>query len=542
MKRLACVLAAAALLPLAAGASAQPPRVGYGQAPVHLQATQLDEAFEVRDFAVARLAATGRTVLRDEVVVSIGFSKGPTASMGSMPDITGDGRDDVLEIDFAPRRYVAREGRTGRVLWTLPAERLYGAAYARLGSPARPALVAESWSVDDTGRATTGVVALDAGTGRQLWAYTQDGLVADGVVGYADAGLTFVGGIVRRPDGVDDVLLETGGELWDGFTNGAVTVPVTVDGTTGQAGTPGAPLVAEEVAWASPVGDVDGDRYPDYALAAGGSVVGQVSVRSGATHTEIWQTLLTDPNGSRVYAMELPGRGVLVVQDALDGATTTLHDGATGDALWSVGSAVVQQLGRVDGDRVPDLLAFDGSGFGAIGFRAVSGATGKGLWSTTVHPVQGGGDSGYSGWSAGPGGDLDGDGVQDAFVSAESGGRHPQRSQVVVSGRTGRQHTYRTLLGQPLFAPLRGHRDALVDLDAYDGRTNVTATDLRGRAWSRAVPCPGCTGLWFLDHGALTRRGAVDPLLSTTGTQGSVLAALDGRTGRALWQVLVPRA
>lgn len=228
----------------------------------------LERAAVWRQRTLDAVRAEGRLLVPADVGASASMSATavPTVAAGSMPDVTGDGRDDVLEVTFRPRRYVAREGRTGRVLWTLPAAGMFGAQYARLGSPARAALLADTWTEDATGALTSsGVVALDARTGKTLWSWSlpsaSPGLPAAGA---AAVNYVLQQGLLAGPSGsTDDVLI---GLLDLAIAPTAVagaTTPVVLSGQDGTRRTVGPPVAGDDLAWLYPVGDVDGDGRHD---------------------------------------------------------------------------------------------------------------------------------------------------------------------------------------------------------------------------------------------------------------------------------------
>lgn len=504
-----------------------------------LRASQLHDRAAVLAHLEPGLAASGRLVVRGDVAAQGSLSKStPKAGAGTMPDVTGDGLEDALQINFVQRRFTARDGHTGRVLWTLPEPNAYLAQYARLGSPARPALVVQTFTVDATGLDHAGVAALDARTGKTLWAYDQRALGGDAVVAYADAAEVFTAGVLERSTGADDVLVGVASDVGSLVAGASSLAPQVVAGATGTAGTLGQPIVSDGYPLLYPLPDLDGDRVPDYVLTSVGSL-DQVSVRNGATGRELWQVTAPDTGAFWSYAVALPNAvapgkpGLLVIDSGFDGGGVTAYDGAKGTALWTVAASDALLLGDVDRDGVSEvaLVEFGGSGFT---FRAVSGRTAKPRWSATVSgPAQGSASIG-----GGPAGDLDGDHVQDLLFGINVYGRHPLEQQVVVSGSTGRQQVRTGLFGDPLYAPLSSRGDALVDLDPTASGVTVSARDLRRRLWAVRLPLHGIEAVSFLDHGRMS-RGGQDVLLSAYGSGGSDIVALDGRTGALMWRTHV---
>jgi len=535
----------------AGGGAAAPPPPTRAQAaagrPAPLTPTDLDDRAALLRHVVAQLEPSGRSLLRqDEVVVVIGVSGGPTTMAWAMPDVTADGREDVLQLDLTARRYRAREGRSGRVLWSLSSDELYLVAPARLGVRARPSLVGQSFERADGGVLRTGVVAIDGATGRRLWTHERSSLLVESEAGYAAADVVLVGGVLRGPGHqADRVVVERVSEVRT-FAGTGAAIPFVIDGATGLPGDPGAPVLGEEAAWVHALPDLDGDRVEDFALTTSGTQHGQLSVRSGATQGVLWEKSVIGPEGGTwLWPVPLPGlggpgrAGLALVKDGFDAATTTAFDGPTGRELWSVDRAVVDVLGRVDRDGVSDVLVRESSSGDDYAFGGLSGSSGRRLWTAriTLDPASGG----FRSFGIGPGGDLDGDGVRDVLAVMESGGRHPTARQVVVSGRTGSVRAFRTLFGQTLGAPLRGHREALVDLDVVDGRGRLSALDLGGTVWAVPLRSPGVQGLWLAAPLRL-RPGVTDVLVSTYGDRGGDVLAVDGRTGAVRWRTHVPRA
>lgn len=149
------------------------------------------------------------------------------------------------------------------------------------------------------------------------------------------------------------------------------------------------------------LGDVNGDGYPDVALAspfAGGT--GMVELRSGR-------------EGRRLHRM-------------------------TGSAPGEQFGYCVAGCGDVDGDTTPDLLVgaplASGVGYDAGAARLFSGKTGKLLFEWK-------GDSAHDrfGWSVGAAGDVDKDGTPDVVIGAigDARGGRDAGSVFVFSGKTG---------------------------------------------------------------------------------------------------------
>lgn len=458
-----------------------------------------------------------------------------------MPDVDGDGLDDVLEIDYAPHRFVARDGRTGRVLWSLSSSDLHLAEYARLGTPARPALLTQMFHTDATGITTSGVVALDARTGKTLWSFATSAVAQNALVAYGEAGVTYEEGVLAHSHGADDVLVGTATDTSSLIASGFVVTPRVINGATGVASNPGLPIVSDGIPGLFPLPDLNGDGVPDYALAADGTNA-QLSVRNGATGGSLWDKITPATQGFISYVLPLPnaaGRGkpgLLAVNVGFGSASpVTAYAGSTGAVLWSGAPADAFPVEDIDHDGTPDIVMFGMDGFGQT-LTAVSGRTGRRLWTTSISLPSANVDASLTLLTAG---DLDGDHITDFLAQINTTGQHPTAEQIVISGRTGRQHAFSNLLGTPLQVPLRGRGAALIDTTGGTDHVTVTARDLAGVIWTRHYPIQQALNLYFLDNGHLRPTDGHDVLASLYGPDGSDLVALDGHTGKLLWHVHV---
>jgi hypothetical protein len=463
----------------------------------------------------------------------------PKAAAGTMPDVTHDGVDDVFQVNYGSRKYIVRDGRTGRVLWQRNASGFFDAEYARLGSPARPALVVQTFS-STGGVDRAGVAALDAGTGKVLWSTDAPASGVDLPVGFGDVNDTYLAGVSTGHGPADEVVIGTitGVASLAGAT--AAVTPGSLDGATGTLVARGVPLVADDLPWVSALGDVTGDGVGDIAVTANGNER-QVALYDGATGARRW--LHTTPDGSQFgsYSELLPradsGRPAVLVNDGGFGGGAVTAYGSGGKVLWTVAGMTGEVVADSDRDRIPDVI---GIGFTDTGFEVVgiSGRTGTIRFRTGIAmPETTNGDASLGGGLAG---DLTGDGVTDVLFTRDATGTHPVHDVIVIDGRTGRQHTDRQLRGLPLGARLSGRGDALLDVTATDTRVTLTARTLQQKLWTRRLSARRVIGPAFLDYGRLTTSTrTADILASLYGYTGSDIIALNGTTGAVLWRTHV---
>jgi hypothetical protein len=504
----------------------------------HLAPTQVHDRTAVLRWLAPRVNAGGRLVTAADTGASASAS--PRGAAGTLPDVNGDGIDEVFQLTFSPRQYIVRDGRTGRALWQRAAADMYDAQYAWLGSPARRALVVQTFT-SSGGVDQAGVAALDARTGITMWSTTSSPTVGGSLpVAFAEVGGVLVGGLSARPHRADDVLVGSLSFAASLAGTAGALVPRIIDGADGTAGEPGTPLVADDLPSLTALPDVTGDGTPDYVLTSNGTAR-QTILENGATGRPVWQETSADGTSFGSYVELLPGAaagklGLLVEDGGFDGGSITAYAAATGTVLWTargVGAEVIQDA---DHDGVPDVIVLSfGMDFG-FDFEEVSGRTGKGRWHVSVQPPQGNSASSIGG---GDGGDLTGDGVNDLLFTLDVAGRSPVHEQLVIDGRSGRTGRYHHLEGIPLGARLSSRGDALIDLLGHPGSVTITARDLSRSLWTQSIPLKGVNSLVFLDFGTLTRARSTDVLVSAFGAGGTYILAMDGHTGRVLWRVRV---
>lgn len=223
------------------------------------------------------------------------------------------------------------------------------------------------------------------------------------------------------------------------------------------------------------LGDVDGDRVPDLALAVSaepGSAWGggRVRILSGASGRTLGEVRGTQAN---VHLSEVFGPVAAIAGNVRPGlwwqsGHHQLHVSEDDLGAKSERYAVdlggpPADLGDVDGDGAPELLV---SGFP---FRedqdtvsALSTRTGKALWTLARPERRRGSDANRFGWNCCTAGDVNGDGATDAAIVNE------HSRVLLVDGRSG--EVLREL--GPKVGPTTGELAPLGDVDG-DGRPEL---------------------------------------------------------------------
>lgn len=531
---------ATAVRPAGTGLGLKPSALGDRQAVTAWLAAHQTRSPRLLDRSLVRDGGSWAVTGGGSSTVS-GSSVRPTALAVTMPDVTHDGVDDVFQVNVVQRRYLVRDGVTGRLLWRRDATDVFDAEYARLGAPARPALLVQSVTTVD-GVARFGVLAIDAATGRDLWSANPPSAAVGALVAGADVQDEFLAGAAPGRSGADQVVVgRLTGTLGPAGAQASVA-PAVLDGASGAQLRQGLPIAADDVPAVSALGDVTGDGVGDIAVTANGTER-QAALYDGASGNRSWLHVTPDGNGLGSYADPLVGAdrsqaAVLVSDRGFDASSaSTSFSAAGGGQRWTVSGVTGTEVADSDGDRVPDLVgvSFDGDGFVVVG---VSGRTGRVRYRTAVSLPQT--VDGSSSATGGSGGDLSGDGVDDQLFQVDATGSHPVHESVVVDGRSGARRAYRALAGWPLGARLADRGDALVDTVAADTTVTLTARTLRRTLWTERLSAHRVVGPAFLDYGRLTRRTRTeDVLLSLFGYDGSDIVALRGDTGRPLWRVHV---
>ncbi len=359
--------------------------------------------------------------------------------------------------------------------------------------------------------------------------FTPDPGVAD--LGRGLDAATLVVGRVAPPQRTGRVTaLDVAGDLdGDGFRELVVGTAFTdeISGDLGRtrvlSGADGALLhevVGQPGSWTgydvAALGDLDGDGVDDFATGEprqGGDDRGRVRVWSGADGALLWATAGAggDQMGTAVDGVDdVDGDGVPDVVAGAPGAdvgwnrdgAVRLLSGVDGSLLreWG-GNADSENWGSavagfpdVDGDGVPDVAGASVRAMGNAGVVKVwSGATG-----IVIHRLTGALFEAL-GSSLADAGDLDGDGVHDLLIGADSTdlpGLSGAGAVVAVSGATGTGIFLRfgTASGQRLGDAVSGAGD--VDGDGLD---DVVLSDARSPLGPRARVLRGVDGAPLLD-------------------------------------------
>ncbi|HEX9822867.1 MAG TPA: hypothetical protein VGB51_00530 [Actinomycetota bacterium] len=466
-------------------------------------------------------------------------------------DVDGDGTQELVQVRglvTAPKLALT-DGATGALRWS---RSLSSYAFALR-------LVPDGAGNDDLLVFVSGTVQrIDAATGTQLWSRS---LPSGDYIGYW--------GVSPSPDGGDLVVgawtfpypqvvrlqLEFR-SLATGTTRGTRTID-------GEGDYPSAALA----------GDLNGDAVGDvftlaplYSFSAyAGGMLEAVGSRGASV---IWSAPVAVPVSDFAWLVDgsdVTGDGTgdaVVFSEWLgaDGATPTEDvvtivdgDGGTTAGLDPVGSftlqgfpSVLETPGDLNGDGGKDLV-FSGAvyspGEGAV--KVLFEAIGRGgaIWTSGPGyptPIS---DLGYAWWPLG--GDLDGDGVEDALVLLGTGSG-PDLA-VGVSKRTGAALWQRESLGGtwmvPVFADLTGDGgDDAASVDAYHPDASTTRFDLAaldGRdlapLWSHVrVLDSGANGWSFNVDGGRFGPGTTEDLALELNMQGGarhfseVLRGTDG--------------
>ncbi|MBI2923113.1 MAG: PQQ-binding-like beta-propeller repeat protein [Planctomycetes bacterium] len=269
---------------------------------------------------------------------------------------------------------------------------------------------------------------------------------------------------------------------------------------------------AKDELGASPaVGDLDGDGTPEVVVAT----TKGVAAYSGSE--KLWEAEYDDPAWDAPMLADVNGDGVRDVVAASRTAGLLAFSGKDGELFWqNEALATVRRASlaiRIDGDAVPDFVAAT-----ETNVVAVSGATGMLLWQVLA-------SSGNEGWIDMAGADVNGDGVDDAFVG-------PLHGRILAfSGKDG------TALWEEGIAASTG--PALADADG-DGIAECVAADAQGVQF---LAGSARTGDWSVAIDGVMEFARPCRDLDGDGTgevavediKGS-LAILSGATGDRLWK------
>ena len=377
-------------------------------------------------------------------------------------DFTGDGKDEVVTIDFDkyavssnllttdyPADLVVRNGADGSPLWTVHTLLFTLAQIADVTGDGTPDIVLfEEYATGANALVAGGAAVhartrvIDGATGSEAWNHSQDGYfaVAFGVVG----GIV---GLVEQvapmadidANGTLDVFIGTLDEAFGGASSfvvraGAAPIRYTAeefegadgsaigkDQETGAYTVACALLCAEVYRYATivPADDLSGDGAADILVIREATLGTTLEARSVNGEGPYWSAPIASAYG--IFFVQLNGTGprdVLVYGFPFVGL-----DGATGARLWSRDAGDVDAfdffvVGDADGDGGSDLVTFGSSYDSVLTFTGFSGATGADLWSraeTFTPPPGTHGDIVVCYCWA----DFSGDGVADLMVAHE---------------------------------------------------------------------------------------------------------------------------
>lgn len=486
--------------------------------------------------ARARLALAG--------AVGSGDASAAPGPLAITAPVSVAGRTVVVMLTWpmstASSTLTVRDARTGHLIWKRQLDAAYAFDMAHLGAARRPALVVYATSfagVSDpvgavyTGTQTNVIDAIDLLTGRSVW--TPSPLLGTFTVspfGFTEANALYPGGVLHDRGG-DRLLALDVTQDFGAFGVSSTSQAMTVDGATGALSATGMPVAGDDIAFTVPGGDLDGDGIDDWYAGIGGDAA-YMTATSGADGSMMWTTSFAGvafpfvvPTGD----LDGDGRPDVVVSDA-DGSasgTVTAHRGDTGDTLFTRTGDGAEPL---PGARRATIVIWSNADFANVGVTAVDGA-GKPLWSHHVRVLPGG--EGSASASYGRAGDVDADGVDDLAVSVSyaSAGRAGAFT-TVISGRSGTARTGRAV-GAPLGFSVDGHGADFLLVTPGSSRSDATVYDgLSRRAlWKRSWTVHG--------KGFLMSVQALPGASLTDFYDGraTMVAALDDRTGRALWSV-----
>lgn len=401
-------------------------------------------------------------------------------------DLDGDGRDDVLALEFFPffgffessedLTLRALSGQDGSELWSttlgfddaflvsdLDGDADLEVAFLRVDYIGGPVVLVDQ-----------AIEVVDGGTGDQIWSR---GVLGEIVVTGA-FGAAFVGNVgvfaFAVVVGIHDLVVDlrdmadadgdAAGELFLGTLDyglafaGAVLgvgasagrfVATTLDGASGEEIGRAEARAAYGLPWAIPTPDLSGDGLADLALLEEVVFVRRLSAASveGDRH---WTT---EPagHGSLASLGDTTGDGLAEVlllgtffYDERIAWAIDVHDGETGEHLWGIeasdGSFLYRLAGDIDGDGGLDVLVAeftfdDAEERWVLTLRGLGGTDGSEIWSREIPEAEGT----FLLLCFCPS-DLSGDGVADVMVAEFAGfGTDPSSENEVrgVSGADG---------------------------------------------------------------------------------------------------------
>jgi outer membrane protein assembly factor BamB len=333
-------------------------------------------------------------------LITGGFDNSPK-SIRTIPDITGDGVDDVLigsEDDYV-RCFNGNASVTGDVLWetSIPSGSVYNenslVTIKDIDNDGyRDVIVGTAWG-------DRSIIALSGKTGQQIWKHDTHEYGGGGWVYQVDATRDY------NNDGFPDVLAATGN---DGNYTGPVRV-YCLNGKTGQsiweypAGGPVFSVIG--------VADFNGDGKPDVVAGASNQqeTAGRIFGINGANGALAWTYY---PTGTSVWALlqvdDVNGDGIKDIATGDYSGHINLLNAVNGNSLQqnNIGNVLIlrfENMGDVNKDGHPDFIVGH-SGTSAI---IINGYTGATLWSVPLADKA---------WNVANIGDVSWDGVNDAAV------------------------------------------------------------------------------------------------------------------------------
>ncbi|HVF06884.1 MAG TPA: hypothetical protein VNA20_18750 [Frankiaceae bacterium] len=499
-----------------------------------------------------------------------------SAALISTPDLDGDRGDEVIDLRVTGSQaadgsytettaFHVHRGRDGKRLWS---RTLSGTGFAfplpaRVGAQGRPGVIVVSYDFELTNAAAavgvsrTVVTAYDA-RGKAVWSFSSDGTGVGGPVSGGGGATTYVVGLIDAvPGGPDEVLVSTivserQRATQAAYANVGTVVPAILDGTTGQARRL-TPVAATSDAFATPIGDIDGDRAEDVVVTGGAGPAESFALAQSSADGRVLWSARELPPAEAVYPKVVPdatGDGVadVLVETSDDAAAplavkqdpyVTLLDGRTGAQRWRRVGAAGYSLGDADRRRGAEVAVAEAIvNNERLGVRlAAYDAAGRRIWVTTRTVAFDLSRVRFAVLGVTPSGDTDGDRVNELLYSIQVTGSAALSAVGVVDGRTGRTRS----AGAAGLAPagaIDGRGADAVGVEAGYGSFAVTAW--RGST-GRKLWTVWFATYWLATSGietAYADRDRCADVLAGVASHDVATAThyvLSGATGRPLW-------